>query len=173
MLWGREPKESKLSRESSLLCPPPPPTPPPPLRWWSSSRSEYQLSSKPLSLTLLPFWLNVSCRAFHIDTKTHTQSDNRVPITTFSSTVCVVRERSPRWSEKSVLSSLSFLLSTYTPIMSIRDACCNLNEITSMFSIHSHLCHNKNNPSTLMTVFTVLRDNDIAHKHVSKPPEPL
>lgn len=24
MLWGREPKESKLSRESSLLCPLPP-----------------------------------------------------------------------------------------------------------------------------------------------------
>lgn len=41
--------------------------------------------------------------------KPHTQSDNRVPITIFSSTVCVVRERSPRWSVKSVLSGLSFL----------------------------------------------------------------
>lgn len=59
MLRGWEPNESRLSRESSLLCPPPPSS----VGRWSSSRSGYQLSPKPLSLTLPPFGLDVSCRA--------------------------------------------------------------------------------------------------------------
>lgn len=57
VLSGWEPKESKLSRESSLLCPHPPSS----VWWLGSSRSEYQLSPKPLSLPA--FGLDVSCRA--------------------------------------------------------------------------------------------------------------
>lgn len=58
-LGSGQPKESKLSRESSLLCPHPPSS----VWCWGSSRSEYQLSPKPLSLTLTAFGLDVSCRA--------------------------------------------------------------------------------------------------------------
>lgn len=102
MLWVWEPKESKLSKESSLLCPPPPST----LRWCRSSRSEHQLSPKPLSLTLLPFWQDVSCRAFHVDTNTQTGRQ----LETFSSTMCVAHYGSPGWRVESVVSNCKHAL---------------------------------------------------------------
>lgn len=91
-LWGREPIEFKLSRESSLLGLPPPLPP----RWWSFSLSEYQLSPKPLSLAVLLLWLDDSCRVFH----THTQEHAQIKRCQLKTVSLSLSPRSPRQSEK-------------------------------------------------------------------------
>lgn len=166
MLCGREPSESKLSRESSLLCPPPPP---PSLRWWIS-RSEYQLSPKPLSLMLLSVWSFDSCRAFsekHKPAVTHL--DNRVPAIPFTYSVWWFSH--VEWEVPYMISGPSY----WTVIINILlwviqwTVKSTLNNLI-MFSFPSSQSNKQSlDPYTLLMTALTMRKDCQAHKSIREP----
>lgn len=151
MLWVPEPKESKLSRESSLQWPPAPP--PSSLSWKGSSRSAHQLSPKPLSLTLTLFGPDDSCRAFysHTNTHRHSQSD-RLASNIYLSGVCGAVEVWPR--------APAHWVTGHAPVQSIRD-----DAFTDISVKTNRVVHRV----PLMAIYSLRT----ALEHISNPKAPL